>query len=553
LCAFLAITAASPRSVPRNAAPGVKYVGSKICAGCHSDIYAKYAQTGMARSMAVATPSIAEPITVRSVLLNRDFRVYRDSGALYQSESASRDGKLLFEANHKLEYAIGSGANGISFIVKRGDYLFQAPLSFYTQAAKWDLSPGFAQADLGFNRPIYDACIACHAGRPQSVPRRDGLFRDPAFLELAIGCENCHGPGEIHVAERAMGSVRAIDDSIVNPSRLSAALAEDICLKCHQGGDARILLPGKSYADFRPGSPLVETVAIASVPLSAGNTDLLEHHVSMKLSLCYRKSGGKLSCLTCHDPHVEPGSAAAPAYFRARCFSCHNDQSCRLPRAARAQNGDNCIACHMPKRSVQQIAHAALTNHRIPRTQGTEPADLSLPESVSPNLPGLLLLDAAGRDQRLPLVTQLALYGELAGRSPMVLAHYLSLLDTAAKVAPDDPLVLAALGRRSLMDKRPDAVSLLARAASVETPGEPTLIDYSQALDVAGETSQALAALERAAALFPYSKEIRKRLILHYIQLRRYADAHSSMVRYVDDFPEDDFMRGLLARVSPGG
>ncbi|MGH9548516.1 MAG: hypothetical protein ACRD3W_04040, partial [Terriglobales bacterium] len=34
----------------RNAAPGVRYVGSNMCKGCHSTIYQQYARTDMAHS-----------------------------------------------------------------------------------------------------------------------------------------------------------------------------------------------------------------------------------------------------------------------------------------------------------------------------------------------------------------------------------------------------------------------------------------------------------------------------------------------------------------------
>ena len=41
-------------------------------------------------------------------------------------------------------------------------------------------------------------------------------------------------------------------------------------------------------------------------------------------------------------------------------------------------------------------------------------------------------------------------------------------------------------------------------------------------------------------------------LTLRYINLKRYAEATTSMKRYVERFPEDDLMRGLLKQVSPG-
>ena len=56
------------------------------------------------------------------------------------------------------------------------------------------------------------------------------------------------------------------DSTIVNPERLSSQLADDICMSCHQAGDARVLQPGKTYQDFRPGEPLERTVAIFQIP-----------------------------------------------------------------------------------------------------------------------------------------------------------------------------------------------------------------------------------------------------------------------------------------------
>ena len=100
----------------------------------------------------------------------------------------------VFRTTHKVEYTIGSGVNGYTFLVRRGNYLFQAPLSYYARKETWDLSPGYEFADYGFNRPIAAACIGCHSGQPQPVRDREGLFGDPPFREMAIGCENCHGP-----------------------------------------------------------------------------------------------------------------------------------------------------------------------------------------------------------------------------------------------------------------------------------------------------------------------------------------------------------------------
>lgn len=522
------------------------YVGSQACAPCHQEIYTRYRRTGMGRSMTLAADAaLPNSVVVRNAALQREFRVYRRDGRLFQSESQPG----VFENEREVAYAIGSGENGTSFAVRRGSYLFQAPLSFYARTGAWDLSPGFEGADEGFNRPIAEACIVCHSGLPRPVPGRDGLFLDPPFAELAIGCENCHGPGEAHIAARTRGAGQLPDPSIVNPARLEPRLAEDICMRCHQGGDARVLLPGRQYGDFRPGAPLLKTVAIFALPSDLRDGDLLQHHEAMKLSRCYRAGGGKLSCLTCHDPHQQPDAAGAPAFFRARCLRCHTESSCRISLATRRNNAvpDNCVGCHMPKRDVARISHSALTNHRIPANPRA-PSALPAPRE---DLPGLVLVDASRGAPPLPLVTRLSAYGELMDRDPSLGPRYLGLLDEAARSFPDDPLVLAALGRKALAEGSPEAIALLARAEQKGAPGAATYIDLGQALAQAGRLSESVAVLSRGERLFPYSSAIRKHLILAYIRSKSFAEARQSLERYVADFPEDSFMRGLLDQVRP--
>src|SRR5581483_4670077 len=134
-------------------------------------------------------------------------------------------------------------------------------------------------------------------------------------------------------------------------------------------------------------------------------SDLLQHSAAMQASRCFRGSAGKLSCLTCHDPHVEPSGTDAPAYFRRKCLECHSVQSCRASLASRRATSpqDNCISCHMAKRSVKEVSHSALTNHRIPARAG-EPAPLQREEQVG----NLVLLDQPpGQPVAIPDITLL--------------------------------------------------------------------------------------------------------------------------------------------------
>ena len=256
------------------------------------------------------------------------FRVFRQGHDLYQSEAEVDPlGNVTGRSKYKLEYVIGSGLRGYGYLVKRDGRWVEAPLSFYTKPGRWDLSPGYNEGDAGFDRFITAECVACHTGRAQPVPNRLGLYLDPPFLELPIGCENCHGPGGQHVSSAG----RTV---MLNPAKLGRRESEAICLKCHQNSDA------------------------------TPNSDLLAHGASMKASRCYEASSGRLTCTTCHDPHMPVSSSAGPAFYRSKCLTCHTDTSCGLPREQRGDAND-CAACHMPKRNLPEIPHTALTNHRI--------------------------------------------------------------------------------------------------------------------------------------------------------------------------------------------
>ncbi len=91
------------------------------------------------------------------------------------------------------------------------------------------------------------------------------------------------------------------------------------------------LQPGRNYADFRPGTHLNDTLAIFKFPMERDNpreSDLLEHQFSMELSTCFRQTEGELSCFSCHEIHNQPAPAAKVAYYREKCFQCHDNGSC---------------------------------------------------------------------------------------------------------------------------------------------------------------------------------------------------------------------------------
>jgi hypothetical protein len=325
-------------------------------------------------------------------------------------------------------------------------------------------------------------------------------------------------------------------------------------MECHQGGDSRILLPGKTYADIRPGHWLLDTLAIFKTPAQTEQQreqDLLEHNEAMQASRCFRESRGKLSCLTCHDPHVQPARAEASAYFRPKCLTCHDEQSCKLPLNTRQHQtpADDCIGCHMPKRVIATISHSALTNHRIP-ARPDEPLPASLPEWTLSGDTGLRVVDPKGGDKApLPDVTLMAAYNVLAGKSPEYQQRFLDLLDKLDRAHDKSPYVQAALAHKALSEgKNQQALDDLEIGIQF---GDPTVyLDKAKALENLGRLTDASTAMAAGVELYPYQQELRKTLILEYINLKRYTEAQKAMEEYVGLCPEDSFMRKLLERVT---
>src|SRR5262249_7584053 len=82
-------------------------------------------------------------------------------------------------------------------------------------------------------------------------------------------------------------------------------------------------------------------------------------------------------CVTCHDPHKN--AETAPAYYEAKCLSCHGTSRTALDRSTTArpqQPGEafrsscpvnatkDCLTCHMPKVRYDWL-FGSFTDHYI--------------------------------------------------------------------------------------------------------------------------------------------------------------------------------------------
>ena len=259
------------------------------------------------------------------------------------------------------QWAFGAGAVAITYVSQADeDGYIEHGLSYYASIRSMALTPGHASASDRRYRtfdPVASVlrCFRCHSTGPLTLGPRYSI--QPS--ELGVRCESCHGPGEAHV--KAAGS-------ILNPGKLPAGQINEFCGTCHR----------------KPPESGEETDWT-----NAWNTrhepDYLSH------ATCFRKSGGALTCLTCHDPH-QPLSQTAASYDK-RCVGCHAVVRHRVAVAKQA-----CVGCHMPQ--VQTGPHLRFTNHWIgvyengshlvPKrriVKGLLPLQLAVPKGVSFSAP----------------------------------------------------------------------------------------------------------------------------------------------------------------------
>jgi len=170
-------------------------------------------------------------------------------------------------------------------------------------------------------------------------------------------------------------------------------------------------------------------------------------------------------------------------------------------------------------------------------------------------LPGLVCINRRGEDaaKAIPDLTKLLAYAEVSQNAPRLSRYYNEVLEQLRKTTPDDPSVLAALGRKAVQEKDDaKAVEYLTRALQKGANYEATYIDLGEALAHLGRVEESAKILEQGVATWPFSPEIQKALVLRYVTLKQFPQAHEAVKQYVALFPGDAFMRGVLARLEGG-
>jgi predicted CXXCH cytochrome family protein len=312
-----------------------QFVGSDKCASCHQDVYTRWKDTLMANV-------IRDPAKHPDAIV-ADF---------------STPNPLVTFRKEDIAFTYGSKWKQ-RYFTKRGDDYYVFPAQWDVRAKTWRryyVEPGtdwWAEhypADQ-MQRPTGPLCDGCHSVNYDIAKK--------TVTEWNVGCEKCHGAGSLHVEF-------PVASTIVNPAKLDAVRADDVCIQCHSQGQPRTKPLNGVYYDwpvsYQPGDRLSDTWMLEEHHLGK---DTFTHwpdgtaHKNRMQGNDYVQSQMSVKgvrCSACHDVHGTPNNADLRLPGDAVCLQCHNPQLQPGPRGSIEQHtqhkagstGSSCIACHMP-------------------------------------------------------------------------------------------------------------------------------------------------------------------------------------------------------------
>ena len=378
------------------------FVGDAACASCHPQAFREHQAS-------------RHPITLRPVDRVSLGNLAPKTGALPGNSAAvvAADGNGYLVrvprpggASEALQFALGSGKSGMTFVTVLGNYVFEMRASYFPHQGKWRTTPGqedLDPTDMGLDHEGEEArqCIACHT---TTLPT-NSLVPEKRFY--GVGCEACHGAGGAHIAaikalpsrpstttaDQTHNQIQNKDQSKTQSKTQSNSLHQkyqitqtepqqntlqtDIQMERIRSWDGKRVndLCGKCHRT----APKAET----SAP-DLRVTSRFQPYALM-LSRCYKESTQQtktgiintLSCITCHNPHQNTSHNLQS--YEAICLNCHSGKttgkspgkptghletlaiaSASSPIAQSISPGKvcpvnprtGCVNCHMPRKKM---------------------------------------------------------------------------------------------------------------------------------------------------------------------------------------------------------
>jgi predicted CXXCH cytochrome family protein len=498
------------------------------CASCHADVVDRYHTTAHARSMSRFDPATAPETFDDAVVCNEPsnlcYEAFVRDGDLYQREFRRNDeGEVVHAVTFEADYVIGSGNATRSYLMDENGYVTEMPLTWYVEAERWDMSPGYEASNDRFGRQINLECMTCHNATPKRTPFTQNHYTD---IPTGISCQRCHARADDHASFQSSGGQGA--DPMAAASEQTREQKLSTCQQCHLAG-ITTFASGEDPTTYEAGQVLRtnRTVHVPKKQLTDTSwVGIDSHPIRLARSACFKESA--MTCTTCHDPH-QPADALSDADYNTTCQSCHQQPSqqtlCARPAATTPEiaTSGNCVSCHLQQGGTSDVPHVTFTDHWIRERPGP-PRDPSAgrPSFDTPNPLPLVALRQMTALAGTPAATDTTAaraavayfrFYETMHRHPSYVQRTIRTGRAALRDASAPAETRIALARALAEDDSTAAAASVMREAARTYPDDAWVQYWHGALaEAAGQTDVARQAYRRAIDIQPKMVEAQQGL-----------------------------------------
>lgn len=289
---------AGPAGVAGVSFTPAEYVGSETCAECHQETYDVAMLSGHAYKL--------------NPVVDGQPPEYPFSSVPEPPEGYEWD---------DIAYVIG-GYNWKARFIGLDGFIITGDENALTQYNlpndELDLGDDWVAYHPGEEKPYN--CGSCHTTGYSPQGNQDGLAGlVGTWAEPGVRCEECHGPGSLHVNY---------------PMSVSMEVDRDAqqCGACHSRGETEVLDASGGF---------------------------IRHHEQYEE--LFQSKHAVIDCVLCHDPHtgVVQLREAGEQTTRTTCEQCHYDQDVVQAVSRHSSVGVDCIDCHMPKLTKSAVGDPA--------------------------------------------------------------------------------------------------------------------------------------------------------------------------------------------------
>lgn len=374
-------------SYPPEAHAQAAYVGRQSCIDCHRQEYDQWHGSQHDRAMEIATSE--------TVLAKFDDRVFERLGVT--TRFFKRDGKFMVNTegpdgkyqDFEIKYTFGIDPLQ-QYMVEFPDGRVQVlRVAWDTHRKGWFevTPPDVPNERLAPDDPLHwtgiaqnwnTTCAECHSTNLQkNFDLATDTYRT-TFSEIDVSCEECHGPGSLHVelaTERSFFWDRHHGYGLAKLKSADTSIQIDTCAKCHSRRH-------QVHADFRPGRPVLDYYepSLLHEGLYHADGQILDEVYEYGSFMQSKMHSKGVRCTDCHNPH----SLKLKFEGNQLCDQCHVPAKYDTPAHHHhpiGTTGTQCVECHMPATTYMVVDPRRDHSFRVPRPDLT--VEIGIPNSCN--------------------------------------------------------------------------------------------------------------------------------------------------------------------------